>query len=71
MTTMTPQRARSLYELRCKLNRAHNPQASKAYAVEMSAACREYEANMARAASEGDQQAASALAASAGPYLNL
>ena len=70
MTTMTPQRAGKLYELRTKLARAKHPQASRAFADEMSAACREYEANMRRAAAAGDEQAASALAASEGPYLN-
>jgi hypothetical protein len=35
----------------------------------MSRACREYEANMARAAAAGDADAERALAASAGPYL--
>jgi hypothetical protein len=66
---MTPRRAHNLYDLRCKLARANHPQASVAYADAMSRACREYEANMARAAAAGDADAERALAASAGPYL--
>lgn len=68
--TMTPQHAANLYDLRTKMARAKYPRSSRDFAEAMSRACAEYEANMARAAAEGDAAAAETLAASVGPYLN-
>jgi len=68
--TMTPQRAHKVYALRCKMARAQCAVASREYAERMSAACREYEANMRMAASQGDTEAARVASESEGPYLN-
>ena len=70
MAKMTPQQAAKVYESRCALVRAQCAQGSREYAQRMSDACREYEESMRAASKAGDTQATSALAASAGPYLN-